>query len=130
MVKLKKPEERQTDSFDYSKVPEHSMGIDGNTGNILIKVDSGKYSDSIFEYIDTSNSVPKDGILEYNAAIRVFIKNGVEYNANHLVPDDHEDFKNLVTTPILLNMVKSIQLAESGYAEEMSDSEQSHIITL
>ena len=66
MVKLKKPEERQTDSFDYSKVPEHSMGIDGNTGNILIKVDSGKYSDSIFEYIDRRDPMIRAHFFEDN----------------------------------------------------------------
>ena len=63
--KIKKPD-NVSDISKQPEVPEHSMGMDEITNQLIIKVDSGKFMDSVFEYMQVW-FVDENGVLYYIA---------------------------------------------------------------
>ena len=64
ITKIKKPD-NVSDISKQLEVPEHSMGMDETTNQLIIKVDSGKFMDTIFEYI-------QDWFVDENGVLRNF----------------------------------------------------------
>lgn len=104
-MELKKPIEKPENK--QMTVPEHSMGIDPNTNKLLIKVDDGKFMDTIYEYADDW-FVDNQGVLNYNTMVKDLIINGLTREPVNTTIEDKESFRNEVATPILLHIIKSI----------------------
>ena len=118
-MELKKPIEKPENK--KITVPEHSMGIDPNTNKLLIKVDDGKFMDTIYEYADDW-FVDNQGVLNYNTMVKDLIINGLTREPVNTTIEDKESFRNEVATPILLNIIK--QMSEIKLAQQEQKTEE------
>lgn len=104
--KIKKPD-NVSDISKQPEVPEHSMGMDETTNQLIIKVDSGKFMDTVFEYMQDW-FVDENGVLNYNAMARALVINGITRDPINTTLEEKEAFRNEVATPILLHTIKSL----------------------
>ena len=123
-MELKKPIEKPENK--QMTVPEHSMGIDPNTNKLLIKVDDGKFMDTIYEYADDW-FVDNQGVLNYNTMVKDLIINGLAREPVNTTIEDKESFRNEVATPILLHIIKSINEVMNE-ADSLTSQEINHEI--
>lgn len=106
ITKIKKPD-NVSDISKQFEVPEHSMGMDEITNQLIIKVDSGKFMDTVFEYMQDW-FVDENGVLNYNAMARSLVINGITRDPINTTLEEKEAFRNEVATPILLHTIKSL----------------------
>lgn len=100
-----KPLEKESNN-DVRDVPEHSMGIDPLSGRLQIKVDSGKFMDTVYEY--TEWKTLEDGTIGYNCWIQSLMINGLSLNTNQMTIEQSQEFQDYVATPIFKHIIASI----------------------
>ena len=89
------------------EVPEHSMGIDPMSNRLQIKVDSGKFMDTVYEY--TEWKTLEDGInIGYDCWIQSLFINGLSLNTNQMTIAQSQEFQDYVATPIFKHILASI----------------------
>lgn len=100
-----KPLEKESNNT-VKEVPEHSMGIDPMSNRLQIKVDSGKFIDTVYEY--TEWKTLEDGNIGYDCWVRSLFINGLSLNTNQMTIDQSQEFQDYVATPIFKHILASI----------------------
>ena len=89
----------------------------GTSKDGLIKINEGKFTDTIYEYKDVD---VEDGVLKYNADIQKLYVDG-EDKSTSFSEYDEAAFLNTVATPILTRVLEDIsklrETQESSEAE-------------
>ena len=100
-----KPLEKESNNT-AKEVPEHSMGIDPMSNRLQIKVDSGKFMDTVYEY--TEWKTLEDGNIGYDCWIQSLFINGLSLNTNQMTIEQSQEFQDYVATPIFKHILASI----------------------
>lgn len=101
-----KPLEKESNNT-VKEVPEHSMGIDPMSNRLQIKVDSGKFMDTVYEY--TEWKTLEDGAnIGYDCWIQSLFINGLSLNTNQMTIEQSQEFQDYVATPIFKHILASI----------------------
>lgn len=100
-----KPLEKESNN-DVRDVPEHSMGIDPLSNRLQIRVDSGKFMDTVFEY--TEWKTLEDGSIGYDCWIQTLMISGLSLNTNQMTIEQSQEFQDYVATPIFKHIISSI----------------------
>lgn len=100
-----KPLEKKSNNT-VKEVPEHSMGIDPMSNRLQIKVDSGKFMDTVYEY--TEWKTLEDGNIGYDCWIQSLFINGLSLNTNQMTIEQSQEFQDYVATPIFKHILASI----------------------
>lgn len=100
-----KPLEKESNNT-VKEVPEHSMGIDPMSKRLQIKVDSGKFMDTVYEY--TEWKTLEDDNIGYDCWIQSLCINGLSLNTNQMTIDQSQEFQDYVATPIFKHILASI----------------------
>lgn len=100
-----KPLEKESNNT-VKEVPEHSMGIDPMSNRLQIKVDSGKFMDTVYEY--TEWKTLEDDNIGYDCWIQSLCINGLSLNTNQMTIDQSQEFQDYVATPIFKHILASI----------------------
>ena len=100
-----KPLEKESNNT-VKEVPEHSMGIDPMSNRLQIKVDSGKFMDTVYEY--TEWKTLDDDNIGYDCWIQSLHINGLSLNSNQMTIEQSQEFQDYVATPIFKHILESI----------------------
>ena len=100
-----KPLEKESNNT-AKEVPEHSMGIDPMSNRLQIKVDSGKFMDTVYEY--TEWKTLEDGNIGYDCWIQSLFINGLSLNTNQMTIEQSQEFQDYVATPIFKHILAFI----------------------
>lgn len=101
-----KPLEKESNNT-AKEVPEHSMGIDPMSNRLQIKVDSGKFMDTVYEY--TEWKTLEDGTnIGYDCWIQSLFINGLSLYTNQMTIEQSQEFQDYVATPIFKHILASI----------------------
>ena len=100
-----KPLEKESNNT-VKEVPEHSMGIDPMSNRLQIKVDSGKFMDTVYEY--TEWKTLEDDNIGYDCWIQSLFINGLSLNTNQMTIEQSQEFQDYVATPIFKHILASI----------------------
>lgn len=100
-----KPLEKESNNT-VKEVPEHSMGIDPVTNRLQVKVDSGRFMDTVFEY--TEWTTLESGDLGYNCWIQSLFISGISMNVQQMTIEQAQDFQDYVATPIFKHILANI----------------------
>lgn len=92
------------------EAPAFSMATQDVTGNIIIRVDEGKFMDTHYSY-NKLNPTPR-GIVEYSITTSQLVVNGIvrdQIELENKFPELAEDFKLNVTNPVLEELISMLQ---------------------
>lgn len=129
MIIKKPPTDNVTDDTNSERssvrpiyVPEHSIAVDELTNQIIIKVDDGKFMDSVFEYTNDWY-VDENNVLNYNALSRRLVINGIERDPVQVTLEQKKEFRDVVATPVLHHVIMMLQQQEdTDTAKENNDT--------
>ena len=111
-----KPLEKESNNT-VKEVPEHSMGIDPMSNRLQIKVDSGKFMDTVYEY--TEWKTLEDGTnIGYDCGIQLLFISGLSLNTNQMTIAQSQEFQDYVATPIFKHILASIVEFEKEKTKE------------
>lgn len=115
-----KPLEKESND-NVKEVPEHSMGIDPMSNRLQVKVDSGKFMDTVYEY--TEWKTLEDGTIGYDCWIQSLVINGLSLNTNQMAIEQSQEFQDYVATPIFKHIIASIVEFEKEKIKETPEGE-------
>lgn len=115
-----KPLEKESND-NVKEVPEHSMGIDPMSNRLQVKVDSGKFMDTVYEY--TEWKTLEDGTIGYDCWIQSLVINGLSLNTNQMTIEQSQEFQDYVATPIFKHIIASIVEFEKEKIKETPEGE-------
>lgn len=102
-----KPADSTTVKPNRPPPPEHSIGLNPNTSLIQIKVDSGKFMDTVFTYTDTEYDETTKQI-NYSCWIDNLIISGIHLNTEQMTVEQAKEFQDTVSTPVFEHMIQNI----------------------
>lgn len=116
-----KPLEKASNN-DVKEVPEHSMGIDPKTKRLVIRVDSGKFMDTVFEYTQWEKD-SETGFLKYDSWIQSLMISGISMNTNQMSIEQAQEFQDYVATPIFKHIIAHIAHAQQAEQDQEFETE-------